>query len=388
MLPPLSLYVHVPYCVHKCPYCDFYSTVQKSVPEAAYITAVKKELSFWRQQLKDDNRPLHSIFFGGGTPSLLKGESIGQLLKQITTLWQLRPQCEISLESNPESCSPAKIEQWLSHGVNRLSLGIQAFNQERLTSLERPHNLEDARKAIQNSRRGGFTNYNLDLIFATPYQTINGWREELDEAMSWQPQHLSCYGLTIEKNTPFDKLHKQGQIQLLDEDKELEFFTTTEKNLAAGGWQGYEISNFAQPGRACQHNLNYWQSGDYLGVGPSAHGRLTKIDNNSSIKIVQTINRTADYIESQKENGSCLLNERLCTNQESGIDCLLMGLRLNQGMCRETYKNLSGYDLVTQQPEKIAEFQQSGLLKVSREKIALTKKGQLLTDTIIEQLID
>ncbi|MBF0357711.1 MAG: radical SAM family heme chaperone HemW [Magnetococcales bacterium] len=388
MPPPLALYIHVPYCVHKCPYCDFHSTVQQTVPEVAYIAAVKRELLFWRQRLKDDKRHLHSIFFGGGTPSLLKGESVGQLLKQITTLWQLSPQCEVTLESNPESCSPAKIAQWLNHGVNRLSLGIQAFNQERLTYLERPHSLEDARKAIQNSRRGGFTNINLDLIFATPSQTINGWMEELDEAMDWQPEHLSCYSLSIEKNTPFAKLYKQGKIQLLDEDRELEFFTSTEKSLAAGGWQGYEISNFAQPGRSCQHNLNYWQSGDYIGVGPSAHGRLTKIDNNSNIKILRTINRTSDYIESQREDGSCLLNEHLCTSQESGIDCLLMGLRLTDGMNRESYKKLRGYDLVAQQPEKIAELQKSGLLKVSRKKIAITKKGKLLTDSIIEKLID
>jgi oxygen-independent coproporphyrinogen III oxidase len=386
LLPPLSLYIHVPFCVKKCPYCDFHSTVEKKIPQEGYLAAIKGELAFWRQKLCNDNRPLHSIFFGGGTPSLLEGEAIGKILFEISKLWQLSPQCEITIESNPESCHPQKIEKWLGAGVNRLSIGIQAFNQKRLNTLGRPHNLADARQAIKNSRKGGFTNINLDLIFATPSQSIKDWQEELAEAISWQPQHLSCYGLTIEKNTPFAKLQKQGKILNLSEDDELALFTTTQQTLESAGWQGYEISNFAQPGRECLHNLNYWRSGDYIGVGPSAHGRLTVIDNDI-IKVERTINKTVGYIESQEKDGSWLEESTTCSTTESGNDCLVMGLRLHEGMCRKTYEILSGSDLVIQQPQTVKELQKAGLLTVTQDKISLTNKGLLLSDAILEKLL-
>ncbi|MBF0444290.1 MAG: radical SAM family heme chaperone HemW [Magnetococcales bacterium] len=380
-LPPLSLYIHVPFCVHKCPYCDFHSTVEKNIPLDSYLAAVKSELAFWRQNLCDDNRPLHSIFFGGGTPSILDGETIGQILFEIKQLWQLSPKGEITLESNPESCNPQKIEQWLHSGVNRLSIGIQAFSQKRIDSLGRPHSLAEAQQAIKYSRQGGFSNINLDLMFATPSQSIKEWQEELAEAMSWQPQHLSCYSLTIEKNTPFAKLQMQGKLLNLSEEDEIAFFTTTRQTLESAGWQGYEISNFAQPGQECQHNLNYWRSGDYIGVGPSAHGRLTKIENNI-ITVERIINKTIGY-----KDGSWLQEKTICSTTESGNDCLMMGLRTREGMSRKTYKNLSGADLLTQQPEIVKELQSADLLTVTQEKIALTNKGVLLCDTILEKLI-
>ncbi|MBF0380375.1 MAG: radical SAM family heme chaperone HemW [Magnetococcales bacterium] len=385
-LPPLSLYIHVPFCVKKCPYCDFHSTVEKQIPEDGYLATIKNELVHWRHKLCNDNRPLHSIFFGGGTPSILTGETIIQLLKEIRQLWQLTPQCEITLESNPESCHPQKIEQWLLAGVNRLSIGIQAFNQQRLDNLGRPHSLVEASKAIEYSQQGGFSNLNLDLIFATPSQTTAGWQDELAQAMSCQPKHLSCYSLTIEKETPFATLQQQGKITELSEDEQLELFTTTRQILESGGWHGYEISNFAKPGWECQHNINYWQSSDYIGVGPSAHGRLSQIDNNM-ITVARYVNRTRDYLEKQSSDGSSFSEERICSKRESGNDCLIMGLRLNEGMSRKTYRYLRGIDLVEQQPKAINELQKAGLLTVTKEKIALTNKGLLLSDGVIEKLI-
>ncbi|MBF0195021.1 MAG: radical SAM family heme chaperone HemW [Magnetococcales bacterium] len=386
ILPPLSLYIHVPFCVKKCPYCDFHSTVDKKIPEKEYLEAIKNELAFWRYKLGADNRHLHSIFFGGGTPSILAGETIRQILYETKQLWQLSPKCEITIESNPESCHPQKIEQWLESGVNRLSIGIQAFSQNRLNYLGRPHNLVEARQAIKYSRNGGFTNINLDLIFATPSQSLNEWQKELSEAISWQPQHLSCYNLTIEKNTLFAKLQQQGKILNLCEEDELTLFATTQQTLESAGWQGYEISNFALPNHECQHNLNYWKSGDYIGVGPSAHGRLTKIENNNII-VERTINKTADYIKSQKLDGSFLEESNINSKIESGNDCLVMGLRLYKGMCRKTYESLSGSDLLTQKPETLKELQSAGLLTVTKEKILLTNKGMLLSDAILEKLL-
>lgn len=388
MLPPLSLYIHVPYCVQKCPYCDFHSTVQTNIPEAAYLATVKRELSFWRQKLREDERPLDSIFFGGGTPSLLQSTTIAQLLQQVKNLWPLHNQCEITLESNPESCTSSKIEQWLTHGVNRISLGIQAFNQERLSTLGRPHNIEEARQAIRLSRQGGFSNINLDLIFATPGQTIEGWQAELAEAMEWQPQHLSCYGLTIEEGTPFARLRRQGEFSPINEEDELAIFSTTGQTLATGGWNRYEISNFTQPGKACRHNLNYWQSADYIGVGPAAHGRLTQTNpETAKPSRYRTVNHTAGYMEKQAENGSSLLEESLCSTQEAGAECLIMGLRLEEGMNRETYRRLSGQDLVVQKAQEIKTCQGAGLITVTAERITLSKKAVPIADSVIAQLL-
>jgi oxygen-independent coproporphyrinogen III oxidase len=390
-LPPLALYIHVPYCVRKCPYCDFHSTVEQTVPEPAYLLAIQRELTFWRQYLNDDSRPIHSIFFGGGTPSLLQGETIGQILKQVKNLWPLQPQCEISLEANPESCHPDKIAQWLSHGINRLSLGIQSFNQERLTSLERPHNLTEARQAIQLSRQGGVTNINLDLIFATADQTTKQWQDELAEAMAWQPQHLSCYGLSIEEGTAFARRQQQGKLATLPEEKELALFSLTRQTLAKGGWQEYEISNFCQPNYACQHNLNYWRSGDYIGVGPAAHGRLSQIitEKNSpaSLKICRTSNQAGAYLEKQATDGSALHTEKICSNEEAGIECLLMGLRLKEGVSREMYKKIRGYDVVERHHQEIKTCQEAGLLIVEPKRVLLTKKGTPLLDAILARLL-
>lgn len=383
-MPPLSIYIHVPYCVRKCPYCDFYST-EGSVAEKPYLEAIIKELGYWRHQLQDDSRPIHSIFFGGGTPSLLQGESIGLLLEHVRTLWPLDPSCEISLESNPESCTPEKLDQWLEHGVNRLSLGIQAFAQQRLITLQRPHTLVEARESIKQARQAGFNNLNLDLIYATHDHTLDQWQKELAEAMAWQPQHLSCYCLTIEQSTPFGDRHQQGTLTTLDEDAELSLFTTTRKILEAGGWQAYEISNFAKPGFECRHNLNYWHSGDYLGIGPAAHGRLS-ILNNSTLQTIRHTNRATHYFEKQQNNGSSLLATHTSSPTEAGNEALLMGLRLKEGVNRQTYKALCGFDLLTQHQQILKIYQEDGLLNITPDHVHLTEKATPLLDAILSRL--
>ncbi|MBF0455038.1 MAG: radical SAM family heme chaperone HemW [Magnetococcales bacterium] len=388
-LPPLGLYLHVPYCVRKCPYCDFHSTVQSHIPEQGYLAAVERELHFWRGRLTHDDRPLQSLFLGGGTPSLLEGRTVQHLLQTVRSLWPLAAGCEITLESNPESCTPAKVDQWLAAGINRLSLGIQAFNQDRLIILERPHTLDEARQAIRSSRQGGFNNLNLDLIFATPGQTLAGWQRELEEAMDWQPEHLSCYGLSLEGGTPFERQHRQGLFSLLDEEQELALFETTRQILSKGGWQPYEISNYAKPGRACRHNLNYWRLGDYLGIGPSAHGCLTQrhSEPGAARTLTRTVNQSDNYLEKQQNSGCCLHSETRCTQAEAATDALLMGLRLQEGMNRETYQRVSGHDLLEQRPKGIENCLEAGLIRVEPERITLTQKGVPLTDAVLSQLL-
>ncbi|MBF0447583.1 MAG: radical SAM family heme chaperone HemW [Magnetococcales bacterium] len=388
-LPPLSLYIHVPFCVRKCPYCDFHSTVHQKIPEAAYIEAVKTELTYWRLRLAEDGRSLHSIFFGGGTPSLLQGESIGTILAQVRHLWPLEPECEITLESNPESCTEQKLSQWLDQGVNRVSLGIQAFDERRLKMLDRPHSLGEARQAIHLCRQSPLASLNLDLIFATPGQTLHSWRAELLQACSWRPDHLSCYNLTFEENTPFERQKQAGTMAPLDEDNELELFQATRHTLEKEGFLPYEFSNFSKPGHACRHNLNYWRSGDYLGVGPAAHGRLTQPttgkDHPTDIQILRTINPRSGY-EKGWHNKTPPFSERLCTPEETGIDLLIMGLRLQEGMSRELYQQLTGQDLLTKHRKEIEHCQKAGLLTVDEKRIQLTTKGIPLADAILARL--
>lgn len=384
--PPLSLYLHVPFCLKKCPYCDFHSAaVGREVPYLPYSQALLQELTMWRNWLSADNRPLLSIFFGGGTPSLLPHGIIKTILDEIRSLWPLETNCEITLEANPESCSVTQLAGWKNAGVTRLSLGVQSFREDRLAWLARPHDVAAARLAIHHARQIGFDSMSLDLIYATPGQTLAQWRDELHEAMSWNPEHFSCYSLTVEEGTPLSTQFKAGHWQPLDEQTEYEFFQQTRTLLADHGWHPYEISNFARDGHLCTHNLNYWQSGDYLGLGPAAHGRLTRQDG----QISRTINqyRFRPYAEHLERGVFPWQQQDIVSAKESAADCMIVGLRLQQGMQRKTYQHLAGVDIVASYPNAIQDLVDAGLLLVEPESIRLTAQGFCIADAIMERLL-
>ncbi|MBF0367939.1 MAG: radical SAM family heme chaperone HemW [Magnetococcales bacterium] len=380
---PLSLYLHLPFCAHKCPYCDFASQVENTLPEERYTHSLLKEIRAWRQWLATDDRPLASIFIGGGTPSLFQPASIATILEVISDQFDLFPTCEITLEANPESVTVERLSGYLEAGINRFSLGIQAFSDDRLKQLERPHRLAKAQAAIVAAREAGVDNLNLDLIFGTPGHTLEQWQGELFRALEFSPEHLSCYQLTVEPGTPFH-VRKMDR-RLPEEEIQLELFQETRSILSHHGYLPYEISNFAKPGYPCRHNDHYWLFGDYLGLGASAHGKWTGEDG-ATHRSVHSVSPES-YMESMEADPPAIPPMTPVSPEEAASECLLMGLRRKEGMARALYREIAGADLLERKPREVERFVEEGLVRVTPERVWLTDKGLLLGDGVMVALV-
>ena len=270
--PPLALYVHIPWCVRKCPYCDFNShSLRDTLPETAYVDALLRDLDLELVSLGPEVQPLVSVFIGGGTPSLLSGAAMTRLLAGIRQRLPLAPATEITLEANPGTADSANFAQYREAGINRLSLGVQSFHEATLQALGRIHGPEEARQAVRLARQAGFANLNLDLMYGLPRQDLTQAREDLREALALDPEHLSYYQLTLEPHTPFHA----APPPLPDDDLSADMQLQGQELLVSRGFTQYEVAAHARPGRQCRHNLNYWTFGDYLGIGAGAHGKLT-----------------------------------------------------------------------------------------------------------------
>ena len=280
---PLSLYIHIPWCVRKCPYCDFNSH-EGQVDEKAYVAALLADLD--QDLALAGERPIHSIFFGGGTPSLFRADAIGEILRGAQQRLPFADNCEITLEANPGTVEQGRFEGYRAAGVNRLSIGIQSFNGQKLEKLGRIHSAKEAINAAQSARNAGFDNFNLDLMFALPEQTELEALEDIAQALALKPSHISHYHLTLEPNTVFAKYPPQD---LPDEETAWDIQGRCHNELRSAGYDNYEISAWAQDNRQCEHNLNYWRFGDYLGIGAGAHGKLTQ----SNGDIIRTAKKKA-----------------------------------------------------------------------------------------------
>jgi oxygen-independent coproporphyrinogen-3 oxidase len=270
---PLAVYIHWPFCRSKCPYCDFNSHVRERIDETRWTGALLADLD--RQAELASDREVVSIFFGGGTPSLMPPETVAALIERVKALWPVAPDLEVTLEANPNSAEAERFAGFAAAGVNRLSLGIQALDPAALEFLGRRHDRDEAIAAIRLAR-DTFPRYSFDLIYARPGQDVVAWQNELDEALTLAGEHLSLYQLTIEPGTAFGNRASRGEILAADEDTAVALFEVTQERLAAAGLPAYEISNHARPGAECRHNLAYWRYEDYLGIGPGAHGRVTR----------------------------------------------------------------------------------------------------------------
>lgn len=269
-----ALYLHIPFCRRKCPYCDFYSVSNDHHRFAGYADLLIRHLQLAFQQI--ESGPLQTIFFGGGTPSLLPPASVNAILQGVENLFGISPEAEISLEANPGTVSAASLAGYREAGINRLSLGIQSLQAKNLQRLGRIHSDADARQAVHLARSAGFSNISLDLMFALPGQNVDDLRREIDELLAFRPEHLSCYGLSIEEQTPFHHLHRRGGLELPGEERYVELFLALHERLTQAGYLHYEISNYALPGQECRHNLGYWQRRPYLGVGAGAHSFIDR----------------------------------------------------------------------------------------------------------------
>lgn len=378
--PPLSLYVHFPWCVRKCPYCDFNShAVREDIPERDYLNAVVADLE---QHAPDIwGRSVETIFIGGGTPSLMSADGLDFLLGKIRAIVKLEPSAEITLEANPGTTEQGRFESYRQVGVNRLSIGVQTFNPGQLETLGRIHSGDDAIAASEAARRAGFDNVNLDLMHGLPGQTEEDAAADVEQAIALAPTHLSYYQLTLEPNTLF----AAKPPQLPDEDNLAAIQTVGQQLIAEAGYQQYEVSAYAKPQRQCLHNLNYWTFGDYLGVGAGAHSKLSFPANNmivrhSKHKHPQQYMQTAgseDRIQSLQQ----------VSESEARFEFLMNALRLNTGFTPSQFEQCTGETLHTIIKPLIA-AEQDGLLRREPDRIAATETGLRFLDTLLERFME
>lgn len=334
-LPPLSLYVHIPWCVKKCPYCDFNShgvSSDKGIPEAEYLLALEADL---RQSMHQaQGRPLQSIFIGGGTPSLFQADSIRQIVSLASELIGLTENCEITLEANPGTFEQQKFSGYRQAGVNRLSIGIQSFDAEKLHALGRIHSSEEALNALSIARRAGFDNINLDLMYGLPSQSEQQALQDLEQAIALRPEHISWYELTIEPNTEFFNAPPEQP----DLDALADISESGLNYLAESGYRRYETSAFAEHGQQSQHNLNYWRFGDYIGIGAGAHGKYTDARNQVVIRQAKT-RLPRHYLD---RIGSYVAQEHEVSRKDILGEYMMNGLRLTAGVCLEESGRFTG----------------------------------------------
>jgi len=357
---PLSVYIHWPYCLSKCPYCDFFSKVNKNVDQEALISSYLEDLNRYHELTADQT--VQSIFFGGGTPSLIEPQYIEKIINHIYKLWPTEQQVEISLEANPNTNHSHLFSNLKTAGINRLSLGVQALNDEALKFLGRTHNLSQALNAVEEIVKL-FNNHSVDLIYARPNQTRISWQNELEQAVNLGLKHISLYQLTIEEGTFFAR---KG-IKALEDEAAADLYIFTQHYLKSHGYPQYEISNFACPGYESVHNLAYWRGQNYLGIGPSAHGRI-----NTANKIYASTHR-------------CRLEE--LTPQERAEELIIMGLRIKEGINKTRFQKQCGLSLdQVINREALKNLKQNNLLTEDSNSLQATPKGFLLLNKLIEEL--
>ena len=374
--PPLSLYIHIPWCVRKCPYCDFNShQAGPTLPEDDYIDALLADLD---QELPAvQGRPISTIFFGGGTPSLFSAASLGRLLQGIEQRIPFAPDIEITLEANPGTFEQDKFKAYRQTGINRLSIGVQSFQPSKLEKLGRIHNGDEAVRAADMARAAGFDNFNLDLMHGLPDQSLEEALDDLRQAIALAPTHLSWYQLTLEPNTVF-----WNQPPELPEDDILwDIQEAGQALLAEHGFSQYEVSAYARPGKAARHNLNYWSFGDFIGIGAGAHGKLSHPDG----RIVRTwkTRLPKDYLNPAKQFKA---GEKTLTADELPFEFLMNALRLTPGVDAELFAQRTGLPLQTLAAAR-AEAEQKGLLQVEPTRLVATARGQLFLNDLLQYFL-
>src|SRR6266849_4656445 len=363
---PLAIYIHWPFCRSKCPYCDFNSHVREAVDWARWTRALIADLE--HQSALAPDRAVSSIFFGGGTPSLMTPETVAALVARVKALWLVAPDLEVTLEANPNSAEAERFAGFAAAGINRLSLGIQALDPAALRFLGRLHDRDEAIAAIRLAG-STFPRYSFDLIYARPGQSAAAWEAELDEALSLAGEHLSLYQLTIEPGTAFGNRAARGEVLAADEETGATLFEATQLHLAAAGLPAYEISNHARPGAECRHNLAYWRYEDYLGIGPGAHGRVTQ----DGVKVATQQRRTPEAWLAAVESSGTALDEITPIGRDEAVEeMVMMGLRLVEGVSRRRLEALAGRDVEELFADALPRLIDGGFLILDADRLAAT----------------
>jgi putative oxygen-independent coproporphyrinogen III oxidase len=373
-----GIYVHWPYCAAKCPYCDFNSHVRDAFSETRWSDAILSELDFIAG-LQNERPAVASVFFGGGTPSLMSGRAVGRVLDGIARRWPSTPDLEITLEANPNSVEQERFRDYRAAGVNRVSIGVQSLDGAALKALGRLHGVDEARNAIELAQRI-FPRSSFDLIYARPDHTPEAWARELKEALAFGTEHLSLYQLTIEPGTAYATLARQGKLIVPDEDAASELYDVTETLCAASGLASYEVSNYAKSGAESRHNLVYWRYGDYAGVGPGAHGRLT-LDGRRMATEAERL--PEKWLAAVERRGTSIALTDIST--EAAREHLLMALRLAEGIDLKSYRERWK---VAPSSSRIANLSADGLLTLEGNRLRATARGRLVLNALIAQLAD
>jgi oxygen-independent coproporphyrinogen-3 oxidase len=373
-----GIYVHWPFCAAKCPYCDFNSHVRSEIDEAGWVDAIGRELAHVAA-LQGDKRPnVEAIFFGGGTPSLMRGGSVAATLDAIAKYWTFDLGIEITLESNPASAEAARFRDYRAAGVNRLSLGIQALNDSDLKMLGRLHNTAEAKSAIRLAL-STFERTSFDLIYARPEQAVDEWKAELNEAIAFGTEHLSLYQLTIEPATPFAALARSGALKIPDDDRAVALYEATQEISEAAGLPAYEISNHARAGAQSRHNLIYWRYGDYAGVGPGAHGRLVL----NGQRMATACERLPERWREMVVRDGFAFTQTPISDEEAAREHLLMNLRLAEGLDVSAYKARWNIAL---DDARITSLVEDRLLERDGTIVRATLNGRLVLNSVIAAL--
>lgn len=383
-MEPFSLYVHIPYCDSKCPYCDFNSYAVTHWPEREYCDALIAEMTAYAALAPWRDGAVQTVFFGGGTPSLFAPESIATLLGAAFRLWpRAAPRIEITLEANPGTVNPAKLRGFAAAGVNRISFGVQSFQPRHLARLGRIHSAAEAIEALSAACHARFDDVNLDLMFAIPGQTLQEWEADLETAVALRPAHISAYNLTYEDGTAFATRRRSGALVPVPEEAEVAMFTRTGVLLAAHGFAQYEISNYALPGRACAHNLNYWRSGPYLGVGAGAHSFARDPHPGRRWGNERGPGR---YMARVRDTAHARASEELLSPEQARGEFVFLGLRCRAGFDGAEFERRFGLDFARAFPHGDV-FVGDGFLERTDDRWRLTERGLLFADSIFAAFV-
>lgn len=376
-----AVYVHVPFCVRKCHYCDFYSiTEQPAQVMRDYVRQVKQELGWWQEHLAGTDSRIDTIFFGGGTPSMLPQELMEELLVHLRTELPLADGVEWTIEANPASLDPSYLKMLRGTGVNRLSIGVQSFVDEELQTLGRVHNAAEARETVVAARDAGFENLSVDLMYATPGQTLESWLRSLEEALQLKTGHLSCYCLTLEEGTPMQRQTQLGRIAAVRDEAQLQYMKATRSFLQDQGLAAYEISNYAKPAQECRHNLHYWRSDNYLGLGPAAASHIAghRWRNQSDLPA---------YLSEMADGRLPVADVEILTPQQRLLEMVMLGLRLASGLNWAELRKKTHLDGQTIFAKNIGRLLEMRLLECNIEQTRLSETGVFVADSVIGELV-
>lgn len=376
----IGLYIHIPFCLKKCNYCDFISFPVSESKVDSYLDALEKEMELYRRELDSDDRNLDTLYIGGGTPTCLSGNELRRVLEASRLFFNWLPDIEVTVEANPGTLDLPKLKLLHDEGVNRISLGVQSFNLQHLVSMGRQHGIAEIGEAVQMIREAGITNLSLDLIYGLPDQSLAQWQDTLEQAFAFEPEHISAYGLMIEEGSPWGELEAQGRLNPTGEDLARLMYDEVREHCRQRGYIHYEISNYAKPGYEARHNLRYWLTKPYLGLGVSAASYM----NNKRWTNVSDINGYQSHLAMGKKP---IREETVLDLQSQMAETVILGLRTLAGVSEADFKNRFGRDLREVFGEEIAKMTKAGLLTVNNQHLRLTSTGLPIANIVFEAFV-